>query len=73
VVEEHVAVGVGSTAWWPGPCTEPWPASTSVPPPAVRAVPFRSTYGPVTEVDRPTITRYVLLAPRQQKSNEVNR
>jgi hypothetical protein len=51
----------------------PRPASTSVPPPAVIALPLRSTYGPVTEVDRPTITRYVLAAPWQQRSNDTHR
>jgi hypothetical protein len=53
-------------AGWPGPWIEPWEARISVPPPAVMATPLRSTYGPVTDVERPTMTRYVLLVPRQQ-------
>ena len=44
-----------------------------MPPPAVIAVPLRSTKGPVTLVERPTMTRYVLAAPRQQKSNDTQR
>ena len=57
----------------PGPWIDPWPARICVPPPLVIAVPLRSTYGPVTEVERPTAIRYVLAAPLQQASNETNR